>query len=181
VEVTLMFVDVRSFTTFAERLAPIEVVAALNRLFERIVPLVHRHGGHVDKYAGDGFLAVFGAPRRYADHADRALTAALEIADAVRAEFGTALSVGIGLNSGPVVAGNVGGAGRLEFSVIGDAVNIAARVESATRQTGDLILLTGQTMGLLRGHHGAFVARQGLTLKGKTAPVEIYAPTLASA
>jgi adenylate cyclase len=180
VEVTLMFVDVRSFTTFAERLRPIEVVAALNRLFERIVPLVHRHGGHVDKYAGDGLFAVFGAPRRCVDHADRALRAALEISDAVRDEFGTALSVGVGLNSGPVVAGNVGGAGRLEFSVIGDAVNIAARVESATRQTGDLVLLTGQTLALLDGDHGEFVARPGLSLKGKTAPVEIYAPAVAS-
>jgi adenylate cyclase len=180
VEVTLMFVDVRNFTTFAERLRPIEVVAALNRLFERIVPLVHRHGGHVDKYAGDGLLAVFGAPRRYLDHADRALRAALEISDAVRDEFGTTLSVGVGLNSGPVVAGNVGGGGRLEFSVIGDAVNVAARVESATRQTGDLVLLTGQTLALLDGDHGEFVARPGLGLKGKTAPVEIYAPAAAS-
>ena len=176
VDVTLMFVDVRSFTTFAERVRPIEVVAALNRLFERIVPLVHRHGGHVDKYAGDGLFAVFGAPRRYVDHADRALRAALEISDAVREEFGTALSVGIGLNSGPVVAGNVGGAGRLEFSVIGDAVNIAARVESATRQTGDIVLLTGQTLAMLEEDHGTFAARPGLSLKGKTAPVEIYAP-----
>jgi len=180
VEVTLMFVDVRSFTTFAEHLRPIEVVGALNRLFERIVPLVHRHGGHVDKYAGDGLLAVFGAPRRCVDHADRALRAALEISDAVRDEFGTTLSVGVGLNSGPVVAGNVGGAGRLEFSVIGDAVNIAARVESATRQTGDLVLLTGQTLALLDGDHGEFVARPGLSLKGKTAPVEIYTPAVAS-
>jgi len=180
VEVTLVFVDVRSFTSFAERLRPIEVVAALNRLFERIVPLVHGHGGHVDKYAGDGLLAVFGAPRRYVDHADRALRAALEISDAVRDEFGTTLSVGVGLNSGPVVAGNIGGAGRLEFSVIGDAVNIAARVESATRQTGDLVLLTGQTLALLEGDHGEFVARPGLSLKGKTAPVEIYAPAVAS-
>jgi len=180
VEVTLMFVDVRGFTAFAERLRPIEVVAALNRLFERIVPPVHRHGGHVDKYAGDGLLAVFGAPRRYVDHADRALRAALEISDAVRDEFGMTLSVGVGLNSGPVVAGNVGGAGRLEFSVIGDAVNIAARVESATRQTGDFVLLTGQTLALLDGDHGEFEERPGLSLKGKTAPVEIYAPAVAS-
>ena len=84
------------------------------------------------------------------------------------------------MNSGPVVAGNVGGAGRLEFSVIGDAVNIAARVESATRQTGDLVLLTGQTLALLDGDHGGFVARPALSLKGKTAPVEIYAPAVAS-
>jgi adenylate cyclase len=172
----LMFVDVCSFTAFAERLRPIEVVAALNRLFERIVPLVHRHGGHVDKYVGDGLLAVFGAPRRYADHADRALRAAFEIAEAVRDEFGTTLSVGVGLNSGPVVAGNVGGAGRLEFSVIGDAVNIAARVESATRQTGDSVLLTGQTLAFLDDDHGEFVARPGLSLKGKKAAVDIYAP-----
>lgn len=177
VEVTLMFVDVRSFTSFAEGLRPIEVVTALNRLFERIVPLVHLRGGHVDKYVGDGLLAVFGALRRYADHADRALTAALEIAESVRDEFGSALSVGIGLNSGPVVAGNVGGAGRLEFSVIGDAVNVAARVEAATRQTGDWILLTGQTVDSLRRYHGEFVARPGLSLKGKTAPVDIFAPT----
>ncbi|RDH79699.1 adenylate/guanylate cyclase domain-containing protein [Mycolicibacterium moriokaense] len=185
VEVTLMFVDVRSFTAFAERVRPIEVVATLNRLFERIVPLVHAHGGHVDKYAGDGLFAVFGAPKRHDDHADRALRAALEISEAVRDEFGTALtgltastalSVGIGLNSGPVVAGNIGGAGRFEFSVIGDAVNVAARVESATRQTGDVVLLTGETLALLHGEHGDFVARPGLVLKGKTAPVQIYAP-----
>ncbi|CDO27100.1 family 3 adenylate cyclase [Mycolicibacterium mageritense DSM 44476 = CIP 104973] len=176
VEVTLMFVDVRGFTAFAEKLRPADVVATLNRLFERIVPLVHLHGGHVDKYAGDGLMAVFGAPRRHIDHADRALTAALEIADAVSDEFTGTLSVGIGLNSGPVVAGNVGGAGRLEFSVIGDAVNVAARVESATRQTGDSVLVTGRTMALLKGIHGDFVERPGLALKGKTTPVQIYAP-----
>jgi adenylate cyclase len=180
VEVTSMFVDVRSFTAFAERRPPIEVVAALNRLFERIVPLVHRHGGHVDKYAGDGLFAVFGAPRRHPDHADRALRAALEIAEAVRDEFDGALSVGVGLNSGSVVAGNVGGAGRLEFSVIGDAVNVAARVESATRQTGDSVLLTDKTLALLSAEHGDFVARTGLVLKGKTDPVQIYAPTAAA-
>ncbi len=179
VDVTLMFVDVRGFTGFAENLHPVAVLTVLNRLFERIVPLVHRYGGHVDKYAGDGLLAVFGAPRRHDDHADRALAAALLIADAVCDEFDGELSVGVGLNSGPVIAGNVGGAGRLEFSVIGDAVNIAARVESATRQTGDVVLLTDQTRQLLTGAHaerGAFVERPGLILKGKTTPVQIFAP-----
>ena len=176
VEVTMMFVDVRGFTSFAEELHPSDVVATLNRLFERIVPLVHQHGGHVDKYAGDGLFAVFGAPRRHSDHADRALTTAMAIADAVVDEFDGELSVGVGLNSGPVVAGSVGGAGRLEFSVIGDAVNVAARVESATRQTGDPVLLSGGTLGMLTNGHGDFVERPGLTLKGKTMPVQLYAP-----
>jgi adenylate cyclase len=180
VEVTMMFMDVRGFTSFAEKLSASEVVATLNRLFERIVPIIHAHEGHVDKYVGDGLLAVFGAPRRQADHADRALAAALEIAEAVKDEFGEALSVGIGLNSGLVVAGNVGGAGRLEFSVIGDAVNVAARVESATRQTGDLVLIAGRTKDLLSETEIDFVERPGLTLKGKTQAVEIYAPPFAS-
>ncbi len=176
VDVTMMFVDVCGFTSFAEALHPADVFATLNRLFERIVPLVHQQGGHVDKYAGDGLFAVFGAPRRYADHADRALAAALQIAAAVRDEFEGTLSVGVGLNSGRVVAGNVGGAGRLEFSVIGDAVNVAARVESATRQTGDSVLLSGRTLGMLTDGGGDFVERPGLLLRGKTAPVQIYAP-----
>lgn len=174
--VTMMFVDVRGFTTLAEALHPADVVHTLNRLFERIVPLVHRHGGHVDKYAGDGLFAVFGAPRRHRDHADRALAAAVQIADAVGDEFGGALSVGVGLNSGPVVAGNVGGAGRLEFSVIGDAVNVAARVESATRLTGDPVLLSDRTLEMLTDPRGQFVERPGMKLKGKSTPVQLYAP-----
>ncbi|WP_019349145.1 MULTISPECIES: adenylate/guanylate cyclase domain-containing protein [Mycolicibacterium] len=178
-DVTLMFVDVRGFTTLAERLQPTEVVTTLNRLFERIVPIVHDHGGHVDKYAGDGLMAVFGAPRRQEGHADDALGAALKIAEAVHEEFRGSLTVGVGLNSGPVVAGNVGGAGRLEFSVIGDAVNIAARVETATRQTGDTVLLTDATLRQLSGDRGDFELRPGLALKGKTNPVAVYAPVSA--
>ena len=84
---TMMFVDVRGFTSLAEHLQPVEVVRTLNRLFERIVPVVHLHGGHVDKYAGDGLFAVFGAARRHRDHADRALAAAVQIADVVEDEF----------------------------------------------------------------------------------------------
>jgi len=181
VEVTMLFLDIRGFTGLAERLSAAEVVATLNRLFERIVPIVHAHGGHVDKYAGDGLLAVFGAPRRQDDHADQALGAALAIADAVEDEFRGDLSVGIGLNSGPVVAGNVGGAGRLEFSVIGDAVNVAARVESATRETGDVVLITQRTYDLLRDRGIALDERPDINLKGKREPVILYAPRVRAA
>jgi adenylate cyclase len=108
VEITIMFLDIRNFTGFASRLSAPEVVASLNRLFELIVPVIHDRGGHVDKFVGDGLLAVFGAPGRQADHADQALAAALEIAQRVEAQFAGELRIGIGLNTGTVVAGNVG-------------------------------------------------------------------------
>lgn len=171
VDVTVMFVDVRNFTTFAENRPASEVVAVLNRLFSRIVPLIQAEGGRVDKFIGDGLLAVFGAPRRLADHADRALSAAVAIAETATGE----LEVGIGLNSGTVVAGNIGGAGRLEFSVIGDVVNTAARVEEATRSTGDAILLSETTKAQLNRPWPRLAERSEVQLKGKAEPVGLYA------
>ena len=109
------------------------MVAAINALFETIVPVIDRHGGHVDKFIGDGLLAVFGPPEGLSDHADRAVAAGLEVVEAVRQADGELL-VCVGISTGRVVAGSIGGAGRLNFSVIGDAVNVAARVEAATRQ-----------------------------------------------
>ncbi len=172
VEVTVMFVDIRDFTGFAERTSADQVVSALNELFTQFVEAIHEHGGRVDKFVGDGLLAVFGAPRRLPDHADHALAAALEIVRDLHSS--QELSIGIGLNSGTVVAGNLGGGGRLEFSVIGDAVNVAARVEAATRETGDLILLSEHTRDRLGDEHPPLVEREGVTLKGKSEPVRLY-------
>jgi adenylate cyclase len=176
VEATILFVDIRDFTSWSEQASPGKVVETLNRLFEGIVPVIHEHGGHVDKFVGDGLMAVFGAPRRQADHADQAFAAACEIAALVAEEFEPELRVGIGLNSGTVVAGNVGGAGRLDFSVIGDAVNVAARVEAATRETGDTILITADTMERLERSTVALEERPTVPLKGKRKPVALYAP-----
>lgn len=177
VEVTVMFTDIRDFTGFAERSEAREVVAMLNRLFARIVPIIHAHGGHVDKFVGDGLLAVFGAPRRQPDHAEKALKAAIGISGEVASEFGDQLSIGIGLNSGVVIAGNVGGGGRLEFSVIGDAVNVAARVETATRTTGDSILISALTRSLLSEVTAASLEQRGTAqLKGKSELVALFAP-----
>ncbi len=176
VEVTLMFIDVRDFTGFAEQTPANEVVGAINSLFERVVPIIHTHGGRVDKFVGDGLLAVFGAPRRQPDHADQALAAALEIADVVGSGEAGPLEIGLGLNSGTVVAGNIGGDRRYEFSVIGDAVNVAARVEAATRQTGDTVLLTERTAALLHRERLELEERPGLELKGKRDAVVVYAP-----
>lgn len=175
-DVTVMFCDAHAFTQFAERSSPREVVAALNGLFERVVPIVSRHGGHVDKFLGDGVLAVFGAPEGFADHADRALAAGLEILAAVN-DPGDGLHVGVGLNSGPVVAGSIGGAGRLNFSVIGDTVNVAARVEETTRTLGDDLLLTGSVRRALTGPAPVELLSRGtIPLKGKREAVELFAP-----
>jgi adenylate cyclase len=103
----------------------------LNQLYGEIVPIVLRHGGHANKFIGDGLLAVFGAPDRLPDHADRAVVAGREIVETIRRHRG-GLRIGVGINSGTVVAGTIGGGGRVDFTVIGDAVNTAARVESAT-------------------------------------------------
>jgi adenylate cyclase len=176
VEVTLLFLDIRNFTGYCEGSPATEVVATLNRLFAGVVPVIHDHGGHVDKFVGDGLLAVFGAPRRRPDHADSALAATLQIADWVESEFAGGLEVGLGLNSGAVVAGNVGGAGRMDFSVIGDAVNVAARVEAATRVTGDVILVSEATRRSLRSSRVGLEARPQVPLKGKTEAVALFAP-----
>ncbi len=175
VEVTVMFLDIREFTAFAERASATEVVAELNAFFERVVPIVVRHGGHANKFVGDGLLAVFGAPERLPDHADRALDAAVEIVKAVDQVYEGKLRIGIGVNSGPVVAGTVGGGGRVEFTVIGDAVNTAARVEEVTRLTGDDVLLTEATRCLLERDHGPLEERPTVELKGKSERVGLYA------
>ena len=181
VEVSMVFVDIRDFTSFAGRCHPSEVVATLNCLFEEIVPIISRHGGHVDKFVGDGLLAVFGAPERLVDHADRALEAAVAIDRCARRRFEGDLEIAIGIDSGNVVAGNVGGGGRLDFTVIGDAVNTASRVEAATRTTGDTILITERTTRLLRPDHPPLEARPAVVLKGMQEPIALYAPRLEGA
>jgi class 3 adenylate cyclase len=178
VEVTTMFLDIRSFTAFAEQSSAREVVARLNEFYELVVPVLVRHGGHANKYVGDGLLGVFGAPDRLEDHADRAVAAAIEIALLVRRRYGDELRIGVGINSGPVVAGTVGGGGHVEFTVIGDPVNTAARVEEVTRQTGDDILITEATRCLLGGDGPACEERPMVALKGKTEQVRLWAPTV---
>jgi adenylate cyclase len=174
VEVTVLFLDIRGFTAWAERSSAREVVGTLNGFYEHVVPVLARHGGHANKFIGDGLLGVFGAPDRRADHADRGVAAALEIAALVRREYGDALRIGIGVNSGTVLAGTIGGGGRLEFTVIGDAVNTASRVEAATRETGDDVLITDATRALLGTEPCEFVERPGIELRGKSEPVRLW-------
>ncbi len=179
VDVSVLFVDVRDFTAMADGASARELVQRLNALFDTVVPVISRHGGHANAFIGDGLLAVFGAPDRLPDHADRAVDAAQEAAAAVWSRFGEDLRVGIGVNSGQVIAGSVGGGSRFAFTVIGDPVNTAARVEEATRLYGDAVLVTAATRSRLDRRRWAgtlWTERRGVLLKGKADPVTLYAP-----
>jgi adenylate cyclase len=173
-EVTVMFVDVRDFTPFAEANTAEDTVARLNALFGIVVPAVVDAGGHVNKFLGDGALAVFGAPNDLADHADAAVNAAVLIDRLVAERFGGELRVGIGINTGVVIAGTIGGAGKLEFTLIGDTVNVAARVEQLTKTTGDTILLTQQCVDASASRPPGLIDRGFHVLKGKSASVQVF-------
>jgi class 3 adenylate cyclase len=173
-EVTVMFIDIRDFTPFAEANTAEDTVARLNALFEIVVPAVVDAGGHVNKFLGDGALAVFGAPNDLADHADAAVGAAVVIHRLVAERFGGELRIGIGINTGVVIAGTIGGASKLEFTLIGDAVNVAARVEQLTKTTGDAILLTQQSVDALTNRPRELIDRGPHAVKGKSAPVQIF-------
>ncbi|OBK29973.1 cyclase [Mycobacterium asiaticum] len=173
-EVTVMFIDIRDFTPFAETNSPEDTVARLNALFEIVVPAVVNAGGHVNKFLGDGALAVFGAPNDLADHADAAVGAALSIHRLVADRFAGELRIGIGINTGVVIAGTIGGGSKLEFTLIGDTVNVAARVEQLTKNTGDAVLLTGHTVDALTSRPSALTDRGSHALKGKSAETQVF-------
>ncbi|OBK95817.1 cyclase [Mycobacterium asiaticum] len=174
-EVTVVFIDIRDFAPYAEVNTAEDTVARLNALFEIVVPAVVDAGGHVNKFLGDGALAVFGAPNDLADHADAALSAAVAIHRLVAERFGGELRIGIGINTGVVIAGTIGGGGKLEFTLIGDAVNVAARVEQLTKTTRDAVLLTQQSADALTTRPPGLIDRGFHELKGKSDAVRIFA------
>ncbi len=173
-EVSVMFVDVRDFTPFAEANTAEDTVSRLNALFDIVVPAVVDAGGHVNKFLGDGAIAVFGAPNDLADHADAAVTAAVLIHRLVAERFGEELRIGTGINTGVVIAGTIGGGSKLEFTLIGDTVNVAARVEQLTKTTGDGILLTQQCVDALASRPAGLIDRGFHVLKGKSAAVQVF-------
>jgi adenylate cyclase len=168
--VTIAFVDIRGFTAFADRSTAREVVEYLNEFFEVAAPHVRDHGGTVNQLLGDGFLAVFAGD----DHASDALAAGRSLLRAVDRAFGERCRIGVGLNSGLVIVGTIGAGGLNQLSVVGDPVNVAARVEAATRDVGVPLLLTEGTRVLLDGEHPDLEPLGELSLKGKERTVAVY-------
>jgi class 3 adenylate cyclase/CHASE2 domain-containing sensor protein len=178
-EVCVLFSDVRDFTTLSENMPPAVVTTVLQRYFDRMVHAVHRYDGTVDKFIGDGMMVLFGAPRKSADPCRDAVHCALammEELDRLNAEFAAeglpTLTIGIGVNYGTVTVGNIGSSERHNYSAIGDAVNVAARVEGLTKDLGRKIIITGAVVARIgEGFH--FDPLGSHKVKGHS-PVEVW-------
>lgn len=178
--VTVLFSDIRGFTATSERLDAQSVVALLNEYFAEMVETVMDHGGVVDKYIGDAIMVVFGAPVPREDDAIQAVRAAIKMRgalarlnDRLEARGLAPIRTGIGIHSGDVVAGNIGCERRMEYTVIGDAVNLASRLEGCTKDFDADVLISEATYELVRDAIDATLLRT-ITVKGREQPVKVY-------
>jgi adenylate cyclase len=180
---TVMFSDLRGFTSFAESLAPAEVIEVLNKYLSEMSDAILDHGGTLVAYMGDGIMAVFGAPIEQDDHADRALAAAREMLDVRLPRFSAWLRekelsegfrMGIGLNSGRVMSGNVGSERRVEYTAIGDTTNTAARLEGMTKGTPHQLFLADSTRSRLKDPPPDLVYVDEFEVRGRQARVKLW-------
>ena len=179
-QVTVLFVDIRNFTTLSETLPPEVVLRKLNEYLGRMIDLIFEHEGTLDKFIGDGIMAIFGAPLQTGNEEERAVRAALALqaaAEELNQEWlaggEPGIHIGVGINTGHVVVGNVGSERRLEYSAIGDAVNVAARIESLNKDYGTGILASASTIEPL-GDRVQTRLVGSAHVKGREEPVEVY-------
>jgi adenylate cyclase len=186
---TVLFSDIRGFTTFSESHHAGEVIDILNYYLTEMTDAIMGHGGTLIGYLGDGIIAIFGAPLEQADHADRALAAADEMVGPRLAKFNEwmadrgiegGFSMGIGINSGHFMAGNVGSEDRLEYTVIGDTVNTAARMEGLTKGSGHSVFIAESTRFMLIGEAPPLQYVGEYEIRGREGRMEIWAPGLPS-
>jgi|GEM_PF-2176612 len=185
-DATVLFCDIRNFTSLAEKMAPSKVVEFLNTFFNEMVLPIEQNEGILDKYIGDCIMAVFGPPYSYEDHALRAVDAAMAMIQKVELfneEFseiqGSPLKVGIGINSGEVIAGNIGSSNRMDYTVIGDTVNIAARIEKITKKIGFPILYSQYTQMSMSGSDQIQHQSVGsVRVRGRKKSFELFRPVM---
>ena len=179
-EMTVLFSDIRGFTSVTERGEPQAIVGMLNEYFTRMVTIVFRHEGTLDKFVGDMVMALFGAPLDDPRHADHAVEAALDMIAALgelntqwKSEGRAELDIGIGINTGPMIAGNIGSEAIMSYTVIGDAVNLGSRLESLNKEYGTRIIISDATRERLSRPY-RLRPLGDVVVKGKTQPVAIY-------
>lgn len=178
-QVTVLMADVRNFTSLSEGISPEALVSIMNRYFTVMVEIIHRHSGEVDKFIGDGILAVFGLERPEAG-SQQAVEAAAEMVHAAAAltrELEHEIKIGLGIHSGDVIAGRIGSPDRQEFTFLGDTVNTAARLESASKEIGKEIVVSQNVFDALSSElrSAAWQAVGALNLKGKKHSIETFA------
>ena len=179
-QMTVLFSDIRGFTTVSERGEPEEIVGMLNEYFTRMVDIVFAHKGTLDKFVGDMVMALFGAPLDDPQHAEHAVDAALEMLRELQrlnakwtAEGRPPLDIGIGISTGPMIAGNIGSEAIMSYTVIGDAVNLGSRLESLNKEYGTRIIISEATREVLPDRY-VFRPLGEVVVKGKTRPVAIF-------
>jgi adenylate cyclase len=179
-EMSVLFSDIRGFTTVSEKGQPEEIVHLLNEYFTRMVQVVFHHRGTVDKFVGDMVMALFGAPLADPDHAEHAVEAALDMMQELKklnekwtAEGRGTIDIGIGVNTGPMIAGNIGSDQIMSYTVIGDAVNLGSRLESLNKQYSTHIIISDATRNHLKSTY-TLKPLGDVVVKGKTKPVAIF-------
>jgi adenylate cyclase len=180
---TVMFTDLRGFTTFSEQLEPEQVVEVVNQYLSEMTDAILRHGGTLVSFMGDGIMALFGAPLEQPDHADRALGATREMIGVRLPRFNQWLSahgfnkqfrMGIGLNSGQVMSGNVGSIQRLEYTALGDTTNTAARLEAMTKGTEHQVFIADATRQRLRAQNDDLLDLGEAEVRGRSAKIKLW-------
>jgi adenylate cyclase len=177
----VLFSDIRSYSTITEDMTPYQIVEMLNIYLSEMTGIVRRHGGFIDKYIGDGLMACFGGPVPTEDPAGDAARAALEmiavlkgpVTESLQAGGFPVFNIGIGLHYGPVVMGNIGSAARMDYTVIGDAVNVASRVEGQTKEFGMAVIITQDCLEAASGEFSAELVGER-QVKGRERPVRMY-------
>jgi adenylate cyclase len=183
IEATVMFTDLRGFTSVSEALPAAQVIEIVNHYLDEMTQAIHAHGGTLVSYEGDGIMAVFGAPIEQPDHADRAIAAAREMLETrlprfnewlAERELASGFYMGIGLNSGDVVSGNVGAENRLEYTAIGDTTNTAARLQGMTKGTPHSVFISDSTVQLLQEEVPDLVFVDEMEVRGRQAKVKLW-------
>ena len=180
---TLLFSDLRSFTTASELLEPEAVIEIVNYYLSVMTDAILAHGGTLITYMGDGIMALWGAPIAQADHADRAVAAAREMVGPRLDEFnnwmqesdyGQGFRMGVGINSGPVMVGNVGSERRMDYTAIGDTVNTASRIEGMTKGTPHMIFVSDSTRSMLQSQLPDLFYVDEMQVRGRKRPVQLW-------